>query len=141
MEQNIIKRGRGRPRGYVVKSDSRQKISENNAWRSMVITPDGEFHSMAEAARFYKISPMLVSYRCKLGAQQREFGHDGSTSNTRDYRGWHKTDPVRNNIAPRPVRVPWGEFPSLNSAARAGKVSISKLRHAINSGRLGYEYI
>lgn len=139
--ENKQKRRRGRPNGFTVPEETRQQISKNNAWRSPVITPAGEFHSLSEAARYYKVTPMSISNRCKLGAKQRELGHDNTTSNVRDYRGWIMTPLVRNNVAPRAVRVPWGEFPSLTSAAKANNTSVSTLRLYIKNGRDGYEYL
>jgi hypothetical protein len=131
----------GRKKGYNLSEESKKKISQNNAWRSNVVTPEGEFHSLSEAARHHKISPMLVTYRCKIGAEQRANGHDNTTSSKRDYRGWFKSAMMRNDVRPRAVRVPWGEYLSISSAAKAGNTSVTVIRHHIKHGKDGYEYI
>lgn len=86
---DVQKRGRGRPKGYKVTDETKQKIKATGAktLAISVTTPDGKFPSLSAAGAFYKLTPSSIAHRCRTGARQRVEGYS-ETDSVKDYRGW-----------------------------------------------------
>jgi len=85
----LQRRGRGRPKGYKVTDETKQKIKNTSA-RTVsiaVTTPDGHFPSLRAAGLYYNLTSSSIAHRCKTGARQRSEGYS-ETDSVKDYRGW-----------------------------------------------------
>jgi hypothetical protein len=61
--------------GHLHTEESKRKISEarlksNKVYRIKVETPDNVFSTIEEAARFYKVDPAAISYRCNSSSEK-----------------------------------------------------------------------
>lgn len=95
-----------------------------------VITPDGKFPSVADAANFYAITGEGIRHRIKR--RWPGYGYEGDVVSH---------DPIKPNSAYRWVKTPLGEFFTLVAAAKALNVTTVTVRARIKRKVEGYAYI
>ena len=139
-----MKKGRGRQPGYVASDETKRLIAQNNAWRTPVTTPDGEFDSLTAAARYYRVTPAVIAYRCEIAKEKRT--PDGIPDRLWEkWQGWSRAaiNPAIKGFRGmcRPVRTPWGDFESAADAARAVGRSPVYVSYRVRTGKAGYQYL
>ena len=95
-----------------------------------VITPDGKFPSVADAAKFYGITSEGIRHRIKC--RWPGYGYEG---------GVVSHEPVKPHPAYRWVKTPIGDFFTLVAAAKALNVTTVTVRDRIKRKVEGYAYI
>ena len=87
---SVTRRGRGRPHGYKVSDETKERIKRSSLATKCVrvVTPDGEFDSLTSAGRYYNLTSSSIAHRCRTGERQRVDGYEPSSS-VKDYRGWY----------------------------------------------------
>jgi len=129
------------PKTRLSHSQRMQKIKQNWSWNGersgarnpnakAVITPDGRFPSIADAAKFYSVTCEGIRHRIK--SRWPGYGYEG---------GVVSNDPIKPHPAYRWVKTPIGDFFTLVAAAKALNVTTVTVRDRIKRKVDGYVFL